>query len=57
MKGTPLDFTHPKRIETGITSIKGSPGGYDHNYDLGETGQRKHHCCPERKVLFLYPTK
>jgi aldose 1-epimerase len=34
VKGTPLDFTSPMPIGARISEIKGSPGGYDHNYVL-----------------------
>ncbi len=36
VKGTAFDFTSPKRIGEDIESGK-LPGGYDHNYILGET--------------------
>jgi aldose 1-epimerase len=34
VKGTPLDFTSPTPLGARIAEIKGSPGGYDHNYVL-----------------------
>jgi aldose 1-epimerase len=40
VRGTPLDFTHPKAIGADIAGMKGDPGGYDHNFVLnGEAGQ------------------
>jgi aldose 1-epimerase len=32
VKGTPLDFTTPTAIGAHIAELKGSPGGYDHNF-------------------------
>jgi aldose 1-epimerase len=32
VKGTPLDFTTPKRIGDRIEQLKPKPGGYDHNF-------------------------
>lgn len=32
VKGTPLDFTQPKTIGERIGELKGTPGGYDHNF-------------------------
>ena len=40
VKGTPFDFTSPKRIGEDIDSGK-LPGGYDHNYVLGETKEMR----------------
>jgi aldose 1-epimerase len=34
VKGTPLDFTSSTPIGARIAEIKGSPGGYDHNFVL-----------------------
>ncbi len=34
VKGTPLDFTHPVAIGKHIAEMKGTPGGYDHNFVL-----------------------
>jgi aldose 1-epimerase len=36
VKGTPLDFTSPLTIGAHIGEMKGTPGGYDHNYVLNE---------------------
>jgi aldose 1-epimerase len=36
LKGTPLDFNQPTRIGDRIEQLKPKPGGYDHNYILGE---------------------
>jgi len=42
VKGTPLDFTHPTEIGARIGEMKGTPGGYDHNFVLaGAMGKRK----------------
>lgn len=42
VRGTPLDFTRPKAIGADIAGMKGSPGGYDHNFVLnGEAGRLK----------------
>ena len=40
--GTPLDFTHPTAIGTRIGEVKGTHGGYDHNFVLnGKAGEMK----------------
>lgn len=36
VEGTPLDFRKPTRIGERIDQLKPKPGGYDHNYVLGE---------------------
>ncbi len=41
VKGTPLDFTQPTAIGAHIAEIKGDPGGYDHNFVLGDPGKLK----------------
>jgi len=41
VKGTPLDFTQPTAIGARIAEIKGDPGGYDHNFVLGDPGKLK----------------
>ena len=41
VKGTPLDFTHPATIGSQITGMKGRPGGFDHNFVLGDAGKFK----------------
>ena len=41
VKGTPLDFTHPTPIGAHIAEMKGNPGGYDHNFVLGDPGKFK----------------
>ncbi|MGH9361153.1 MAG: aldose epimerase family protein, partial [Thermoanaerobaculia bacterium] len=39
VRGTPLDFTQLAAIGARIDELKGSPGGYDHNFVLrGQTG-------------------
>ena len=38
VKGSPLDFTHPATIGTQIDGMKGTLGGYDHNFVLGKSG-------------------
>ncbi|HNQ90399.1 MAG TPA: aldose epimerase family protein [Verrucomicrobiota bacterium] len=39
VRGTPLDFTQPRVVGDRISQLKPRPGGYDHNYVLGnETG-------------------
>jgi aldose 1-epimerase len=39
VKGTPLDFTVPKRIGERIELLKPKPGGYDHNYVINGGGR------------------
>ena len=39
VKGTPLDFTKPKRIGERIDQIKSDPVGYDHNFVLNSGGK------------------
>ena len=41
VKGTPLDFTHPVAIGSQILGMKGQPGGFDHNFVLGDPGKLK----------------
>jgi aldose 1-epimerase len=41
VKGTPFDFTHPAAIGVQMAGIEGTPGGYDHNFVLGESGKLK----------------
>jgi aldose 1-epimerase len=41
VKGTPLDFTHPTAIGAHIPEMKGNPGGYDHNFVMGDPGKLK----------------
>ncbi len=38
VKGTPMDFTSPKRIGKELGSVK---GGYDHNYVLNKSGNEE----------------
>jgi aldose 1-epimerase len=38
VKGTPYDFTKPKKIGADIAELKGEPGGYDVNYALNSGG-------------------
>ena len=40
VKGTPFDFTSPKRIGEDMDNGR-LPGGYDHNYVLGETKEMR----------------
>ena len=49
VKGTPFDFTAPKRIGEDMDNGK-LPGGYDHNYVLGETKEM-------RKAVEIYSDK
>lgn len=49
VKGTPFDFTAPKRIGEDMDNGK-LPGGYDHNYVLGETKEM-------RKAAEIYSDK
>lgn len=49
VKGTPFDFTVPKRIGEDMDNGK-LPGGYDHNYVLGETKEM-------RKAAEIYSDK
>jgi aldose 1-epimerase len=37
VKGTPLDFTTPATIGSRIGELKGTPGGYDHNFVLNSS--------------------
>src|SRR5580765_3381988 len=39
VKGTPLDFTTPKRIGERIEQLKPKPGGYDHNFVFNNDGK------------------
>ena len=39
VKGTPLDFTTPKRIGDRIEQLKPKPGGYDHNFVFNNDGK------------------
>lgn len=39
VKGTPLDFTSPRKIGERIAQLKPKPGGYDHNYVLNSDGR------------------
>lgn len=39
VKGTPLDFTEPKRIGERIDRLKNDPVGYDHNFVLNSGGK------------------
>lgn len=39
VKGTPLDFTEPKTIGARIGELKGTPGGYDHNFVVDRTAE------------------
>jgi aldose 1-epimerase len=41
VKGTPFDFTHSVAIGSRIAGMGEKPGGYDHNFVLGEPGKRK----------------
>jgi aldose 1-epimerase len=41
VKSTPLDFTHPTPIGAHIAEMKGNPGGYDHNFVMGDAGKLK----------------
>lgn len=41
VKGTPLDFTRPTAIGRHIAEMKGDPGGYDHNFVMGDPGKLK----------------
>ncbi len=41
VKGTPMDFTRPTAIGAHIAEMKGEPGGYDHNFVMGEPGKFK----------------
>ena len=41
VKGTPFDFTHPAGIGMKMAAIESTPGGYDHNFVLGEPGKLK----------------
>lgn len=39
VRGTPLDFTQPRIVGDRIDQLKPKPGGYDHNYVIGnDTG-------------------
>ena len=39
VKGTPMDFTTPKKIGRDLSKVPGAaPGGYDHNYVLNKSG-------------------
>ena len=49
VKGAPFDFTTPKRIGEDMDNGK-LPGGYDHNYVLGETKEM-------RKAAEIYSDK
>ena len=40
VKGTPLDFTKPKKIGADIAEVKGDPNGYDHNFVLRKGKKR-----------------
>lgn len=39
VKGTPLDFTQPRKIGERIAQLKPNPGGYDHNFVLNSGGK------------------
>jgi len=39
VKGTPLDFTTPRRIGECIAQLKPNPGGYDHNFVVDSRGK------------------
>lgn len=39
VKGTPVDFTRPRRIGERIDQLKPKPGGYDHNFVLDREGK------------------
>jgi aldose 1-epimerase len=41
VEGTPLDFLSPQKIGARIDQLKPNPGGYDHNYIIGKTGELK----------------
>jgi aldose 1-epimerase len=41
VKDTPFDFTHPAGIGMKMAGIESTPGGYDHNFVLGEPGKLK----------------
>ena len=42
VKDTPLDFTQPTAIGARIADMKGTPGGYDHNFVVnGEMGKMR----------------
>jgi aldose 1-epimerase len=40
VKGTPLDFTQPKKIGEHLNQIKADPVGYDHNLVLNSGGKK-----------------
>jgi aldose 1-epimerase len=41
LKGTPMDFSAPRRIGDRIEQLKPAINGYDHNYILGQDGKMK----------------
>jgi len=62
VKGTPFDFTKPKKIGQDIAKTGGDPSGYDHNFVLnGETGVMKRcatvHAADTGRVMEIWTTE